>query len=138
MEEVEEGEKRMWERVKEPESAANNSHVRVFGWSESEKVSEENVTEEPAIVKRASEDEGEEEEMLLTLFTVEVVDMPVNTKEESVEEKKRVGWSSGGCVVSVRVNWEKEELYWVNAEWMEGQGRSIHPQEGSGVGMSEM
>ena len=27
----EEGEKRMWERVKEPESAVNNSQVRVLG-----------------------------------------------------------------------------------------------------------
>ena len=54
-------------------------------------MSEEKVTEEPMIVKRASEEEEEEEEMLLTLFTVEVVDMPVNTNVESGEEKKRVG-----------------------------------------------
>ena len=59
---------------------------------------EENSIEDPVIVKSALEEEGEgegeeeeEEDMSLTVFIVEFVDIPVNTKEESDEEKKRVG-----------------------------------------------
>ena len=60
---------------------------------------EENSIEDPVMVKSALEEEGEgeeeeeeeEEDMSLTVFIVEFVDSPMNTKEESEEEKKRVG-----------------------------------------------
>ena len=53
-------------------------------------MSKVNSTEDPLIVNSASEGEGDEDEMSVTLFTVELMDMPVNTKEESAV-KKSVG-----------------------------------------------